>query len=866
MRTKFISAIAAFSALCIPWTSAQAGPSDDLLVATQAHVDSPKVFWERNNFTLNAEVDGALHPLQSTVNWVGKGYKPTGEQQYIYKIPKDNTIPGLGKPGTLLYQAPILPGFSNSPIWAGFGADIDIPADKFKDRSFNLDLVGFDGPGEMNLFKSDDWLLASHIPGMRSAWINPGSHTHNLTTFTKPGTYTLTYRASARDQKGRFIASAPQRLVWQVGGTKPTKGGISDPRAAYDAAPSEGDQSPSFTLKPHEGRDKDGDEHLSDLLFDAGNDNASGTALFYIDGYHLAEVPVQNGKAAWTEMVGSAPSNFQVVFIPTQGGKKWISAPVRYQSAAPQVSTTNPGSFPQKQTTSPAPAFANDDRPVTSAKVKLSATSLDEEYARISAIPEDKNLSFRVVGGFYDTPNGKYPSCEIDFISSPARRQMVVPQEGCTGSKYTLKLRLLPNSRTNVGAKTIRLGYPLPKTGIVTFSSTPYVGRSGDPISAHPLSVDAPTGAPAEVEEQLPSGKEPAPSGNKPAKPTPAPPTKEVTPPKSTKKAVISDGHVDVRAVQAGNGLAMVLGDDSGSFSKKPMVHDLAKVSLAVRPQARAKRSKHVFADASFNFLGPHGTELFVLPQDQKSGLVWPGFSTQELDYSHFPKGVDIEIKPHSGPKGAKWWAFTQNLGKLADIIAASDRVSTLHTTNRTHLHTNWAFTKQGRYQIQVRAKDVATGKYSPWYPISFQVGAATGKQHPRQPAGPNKPGYTPAATTVPGTAGSGTPSTAPETSGNDTAVQSPAKPIEGSSPGEDAASGDGNAPANSDSNQPADGESSKEAPAPSGPARVTSKPYASPLAKTGSNGMAEQWLTILGAVLLGAGAALAFTSIRKRR
>ncbi|MDK7123254.1 hypothetical protein QP381_09185, partial [Pauljensenia sp. UMB6358] len=64
MRTKFISAIAAFSALCIPWTSAQAGPSDDLLVATQAHVDSPKVFWERNNFTLNAEVDGALHPLQ----------------------------------------------------------------------------------------------------------------------------------------------------------------------------------------------------------------------------------------------------------------------------------------------------------------------------------------------------------------------------------------------------------------------------------------------------------------------------------------------------------------------------------------------------------------------------------------------------------------------------------------------------------------------------------------------------------------------------------------------------------------------------------------------------------------------------------
>ena len=83
-------------------------------------------------------------------------------------------------------------------------------------------------------------MSASHTPGLRSTSVQPGNHTHNHSTFSKPGRYEATYQVTARDTDGNRIASQPQTLVWQVGGTRPNPNGIGDVVAAYNAANNEG--------------------------------------------------------------------------------------------------------------------------------------------------------------------------------------------------------------------------------------------------------------------------------------------------------------------------------------------------------------------------------------------------------------------------------------------------------------------------------------------------------------------------------------------------------------------------------------------------------------------------------------------------
>ena len=60
-------------------------------------------------------------------------------------------------------------------------------------------------------------MLSSSSTGWHSWLLDKGSHTHNTTTFTRPGRYVVTYRTVARSTDGRIISSKPSKLVWQVG-------------------------------------------------------------------------------------------------------------------------------------------------------------------------------------------------------------------------------------------------------------------------------------------------------------------------------------------------------------------------------------------------------------------------------------------------------------------------------------------------------------------------------------------------------------------------------------------------------------------------------------------------------------------------
>ena len=701
--TTVATALSITATLTLGAAPAYAGPDDDRSVETKAHIDAPKVFWNKQagTFAINSQANGKTVPLETTANWVGRGFNDDGSQNYTFPITSDPRLDFLGEDGQLLYMAPQVPGPGNSPIWSGFGADTAVPIEQFQDGNFALELVGFNGPGRMEMFNHSTYgnlpvtrLFSSHDKVSRTVWLDPGTHTHNITTFTKPGRYEVTFDATARTTAGSFITSKPTTLVWRVGGTNPADEKLGDVRAAYNeavdavegsAAEGAAASKPTFTIAPHTGSERDGDKNLTDLTFNAGTEAAEGTVVFYIDGYHLAEVPVKNGTATWSEMIGSQTSNFQAVFVPTKGAARWISAPLSAATGQKAVSTQDAGEFPDETPDVPAGEFSEGEVAVGSRDVSVTARPQDKgDLITIDTKPADDSLIYNVTGGFYEEGYDE-PTCPVEGVSGPGRRTIVADSEYCKGDGYSLRLTLEPQPRAAIGnTDVIDLGQVIGagKTVETQFSG---VGESNEPAPGEPAPGD--------------DGGDDGNEGSDGAiLDTPV---------------TINNGHVDLRAMEVDGKLSVALGDDSRQHAKESVLRTINSTTLEVTKLAKVKREGNVLADESYDVLGPKGSELYVLPQGQQPGRVWPGFSSEALDRVKYPEGATMTLTPVSAPEGGQWFAYTENLGAINRMYASSEKASDVPLPPGTHMHTAWAFTKPGTYTIDVtaRAKQSSDGE-----------------------------------------------------------------------------------------------------------------------------------------------------------
>lgn len=680
------STCATLAAFTLALAPAFAGPDGDRTVQTNAHIDAPKVFWDKDakTFQINSQSNGKTLPLDKTTNWVGRGYQDDGTQSYIFDVTKDPRLAFLGKEGDHLYMAPHSPGPGNTPIWSGFGADTAVPIEDFQDENFTIELTGFNGPGEMNMFNYSEYgdlpvthLFSSHDKVSRAVWLDPGTHTHNFTTFTKPGRYELTYQASARKSDGTFTASKPTTLVWRVGGTNPADEKLGDVKTAYDkAAGVTGESAPTFTIAPHTGKKKDGDDRLTDLTFDAGNAEAEGTVVFYIDGYHLAEVPVKGGKATWSEMIGSQKSTFQAVFVPTKGAARWISAPLTSSTGQAATSTKDAGDFPTETPDSAATGFPKGEVKVSSRDVSVSAKAGDKDtLMKLETKPVDDSLTYHVSGGFYEK-GSKFATCDVDAVSGPGRRSFDIDREACMGDKYDLRLTLEPLPRAAIGNTEVADFGPVTAKGKEISTQFSENGATGTPD------------APEDGDASDPGAGDEGADGSLLNTPV-----------------TINNGHVDLRVMDVDGSFSVALGDDSRQHAKKSVLRTIDSTTLQVTKLAKAKREGNVLADKSYDVLGPKGSELYVLPQSQQQGRVWPGFSSEELDRDKYPEGATMTLTPVSAPEGGKWFAYTENLGTIQKMYATSEKASDIPLPPGTHMHTAWAFTKPGTYTIDVTAR-----------------------------------------------------------------------------------------------------------------------------------------------------------------
>ncbi|MGC7102723.1 choice-of-anchor M domain-containing protein [Amycolatopsis lurida] len=167
----------------------------------------------------------------------------------------------------------------------------------------------------------------------------------------------------------------------------------------------------------------------------------------------------------------------------------------------------------------------------------------------------------------------------------------------------------------------------------------------------------------------------------------------------ATPVVVIEKGHIDAVDVHyEDGGLELHVHDGTVDPSVE---RDPADVVLRVLPAAKTT----VPADSAYGFLGKPGAPVWVLPQAQNPGLLWPGLSTEELEPGVFAGDeVTLTLRRVRGP-GALSVFTTDALGVPTVLANSGDGTPDgLELAVGGHRHVNWGFTRAGVYRATFQA------------------------------------------------------------------------------------------------------------------------------------------------------------------
>ena len=764
LRRISTAALALFLALTP--AAAWAGPDQDKeWIVTGQHVDAPIPVWhdDTNSFSLNT----INMPMEKTALWIPKAWTGTGEKDEAKSqlvIPaKRPDLAFLGAEGTVLNAAPQNPGPGNTPIWAGLGAGEIGDTDKFEGETYTLDLISVDGPGRMEMFidngDSVNRFLSSHDTAYRSVY-NP-RHTHLYTTFTQPGRYVANYKMTARSADGTAIYSSPiTPLVWQVGGANPTEGTIKDIESAYNAARAEradgNAATPTLTLSHHAEREHPGDNHLTDITIDTGVTTDKGRAWITVNGYFLTEVPVDGGRATVSELLGADAAAVQAIYIPSDSASaRWISQTVQSsQRDTEPVTVGGTDTILGPSNPDPAPVWNPDHLPISSRRVEVSYDlkpgTTDQYTATVRA--NDPNLRATYKIEFLESKWDFSPWCSMEGTLGAGGMDSKTQDLGvCQSDPMYMRVTLSPHPlsdavMTVAEASDVTVGSHVGLTAMLKM-------RDGIAAPEEPEPAPQPTPDPAPTPDN---------GGNDT---TPDPASSLLNDP-----VEIARGHLDVRLTQASGEGGLTYGlavkDDSLTNARTSVLRTVGSTTLGVAPNARFVRPASL-SDPSYDVLGPVGTATYVLPETQKSDIVWPGLSTEGIDYAALPEGADLTLHLAQAPEGARV-AFFQGgtFGAGAKVHFESTKGDgVVHTTEATHMHGNWVFSAPGTYRIEVGAR---SGDRQLTEPQSFTVIVRSGHHNEapapadEEPVPTPSPGPSPVPEPVPTPAPEPTPAPAP--------------------------------------------------------------------------------------------------------
>lgn len=196
------------------------------------------------------------------------------------------------------------------------------------------------------------------------------------------------------------------------------------------------------------------------------------------------------------------------------------------------------------------------------------------------------------------------------------------------------------------------------------------------------LPAPAPPARPAPLAPARTGGTGPAPAGSAPAGTAAARPT------------VLARGHVDAVAARMVNGaLRLQVNDGSGG---QPVWREPSSVVLHALPTSRITLPDN----PKLAFLGRPGAPVWLLPQEQKTDLLWPGWSSEHAKAGQLTGDLTWQLVDAKGP-GAFALFVTSGFGEPSLLFNSADGVGdTTALPPGTHAHGNWAFTAEGVYRL----------------------------------------------------------------------------------------------------------------------------------------------------------------------
>jgi surface-anchored protein len=158
----------------------------------------------------------------------------------------------------------------------------------------------------------------------------------------------------------------------------------------------------------------------------------------------------------------------------------------------------------------------------------------------------------------------------------------------------------------------------------------------------------------------------------------------------------LTEGHVDVIDVSlSGSSLQVHTHDHESGTEFNP-----ADIRLVVTPAARTT----VPTGAQWAFLGNPGDPVWILPQIQKAGVLFAGYSTEEIGSGVLQgNSLSITLTNVTGPNGVSLYSVG-TFGTITKLADSEDGLpDTIAATANQHRHFNWAFEAAGTYTLTFR-------------------------------------------------------------------------------------------------------------------------------------------------------------------
>ncbi|UUU20198.1 TIGR03773 family transporter-associated surface protein [Streptomyces sp. DSM 40750] len=184
-------------------------------------------------------------------------------------------------------------------------------------------------------------------------------------------------------------------------------------------------------------------------------------------------------------------------------------------------------------------------------------------------------------------------------------------------------------------------------------------------------------------------------------------------------RKVLGEGHVDFAARVVDGGLRIHIKD--GTVSGKTTWREPSSVVLHVKPAAR----NTLPAGDEFAFLGKGGDPVWLLDQVQQEGLLWPGWSTDNMEAGAIKGGVTFSLTKVEGPGAHALYTYDAMSGANVLFNSKDGVPDSFDVPANTHAHGGWAFTKDGTYRLTFRMSGtLANGaKVSDTETVTFVVG-----------------------------------------------------------------------------------------------------------------------------------------------